>query len=228
MDPIIPTRTSSKRWQNNSPQTAASTQIPRQAGPPTRRPPPLATPPPPIYTGTPASRDHPLYSIWASSISPGVTSPEREQFRKFVQVEIATGRCRKDASGKIDSQDLIARYKLLRQQNPCLGSSTTANTLKRKASSSELEGSQRVGQPPSYRSGTNIPEVIDLTSPPRYSAMASTQHTHPPRRSSHVSQSSFSRASPIVLPPWQSDSEVTHCTSCSTEFAFMKRKHHCK
>lgn len=228
MDPIIPTRTSSKHWQTTSSQSSSSARRQGQAPAFTRRSPPLANPPPPVYTGRPASRDHPLYSTWAASISPGVSSPEREQFRRFAQLQVVTGHCRRDASGKIDSQDLIARFKLLRQQDACLGSSSTAKTLKRKASSSELEGSQRLGAPPAYPSGTNISNAIDLTSPPRYSIMASTQHTYPPIRSSHVRQSSLSQASPVVLPPWQPDSEVTHCTSCSTEFGIMKRKHHCR
>lgn len=36
------------------------------------------------------------------------------------------------------------------------------------------------------------------------------------------------RDSDIVLPPWQPDSEVTHCPVCGSQFSFFFRKHHCR
>ena len=32
----------------------------------------------------------------------------------------------------------------------------------------------------------------------------------------------------IILPAWQSDSEVTRCPICKTNFGFWYRKHHCR
>ncbi|KAF2265516.1 FYVE-domain-containing protein [Lojkania enalia] len=36
------------------------------------------------------------------------------------------------------------------------------------------------------------------------------------------------RESDIVLPPWQPDSEVSHCPVCGSQFTFFYRKHHCR
>lgn len=31
-----------------------------------------------------------------------------------------------------------------------------------------------------------------------------------------------------MLPPWQPDSEVSHCPVCGSQFTFFYRKHHCR
>lgn len=38
----------------------------------------------------------------------------------------------------------------------------------------------------------------------------------------------FRRESDLVLPPWQPDSDVTHCPVCNRQFTFLFRKHHCR
>ncbi len=32
----------------------------------------------------------------------------------------------------------------------------------------------------------------------------------------------------IVIPPWQPDTEATHCSVCGTQFTFFFRRHHCR
>ncbi|KAK0664806.1 Lateral signaling target protein 2-like protein [Lasiodiplodia hormozganensis] len=36
------------------------------------------------------------------------------------------------------------------------------------------------------------------------------------------------RDSDIMIPPWQPDSDVSHCPVCGTQFSFWYRKHHCR
>ncbi|KAL1837533.1 hypothetical protein VTJ49DRAFT_3678 [Mycothermus thermophilus] len=42
------------------------------------------------------------------------------------------------------------------------------------------------------------------------------------------SQTQPAAPSPIVLPRWQPDSEVTYCPICGTQFSIFVRKHHCR
>jgi hypothetical protein len=32
----------------------------------------------------------------------------------------------------------------------------------------------------------------------------------------------------IILPPWQPDTDATHCSVCGTQFTFFFRRHHCR
>jgi hypothetical protein len=32
----------------------------------------------------------------------------------------------------------------------------------------------------------------------------------------------------IVIPPWQPDTDATHCSVCGTQFTFFFRRHHCR
>lgn len=101
------------------------------------------------------------------------------------------------------------------------------HTLKRKASDTELEGSAR-GPPPRYTPGASAAEAIDLTSPPRYSSMSTTQQRQSHRHSSPTQCRPSATSSPVVLPPWQPDADALQCPCCFTEFGWVTRKHHCR
>lgn len=68
-------------------------------------------------------------------------------------------------------------------------------------------------------------EVVDLTgsSPP-----PPPPPPHSPVRHNQPSRTSSSSSRLYVVPPWQPDSEVTHCPICKRQFHWMFRRHHCR
>ena len=79
--------------------------------------------------------------------------------------------------------------------------------------------------PPSRSTGSrDVPhEVVDLT--------ASSSPAPPPHSPSHHNQPSRTSSSSsrrYMVPPWQPDSEVTHCPICKKQFTWMFRRHHCR
>ena len=112
-----------------------------------------------------------------------------------------------------------------RTDTPSSGSSsdrkrrlTTAESPMRRPSSIRMHSSSHAGS-------SSDPIVLDsspapsrerpLPPPPSYSPHSSTPRA--PRRESD-----------LVLPPWQPDSDVTHCPVCNRQFTFLFRKHHCR
>jgi hypothetical protein len=86
--------------------------------------------------------------------------------------------------------------------------------------------------PPQYRRSANVSSRrSSLPSP----SSAPRQRSHRSSRSAAVHPSYPSPSGPVprrdsevLLPPWQPDSDVTHCPVCFRQFTFFYRKHHCR
>ncbi|CAI6337922.1 unnamed protein product [Periconia digitata] len=85
--------------------------------------------------------------------------------------------------------------------------------------------------PPPAQSPGNGPSgaeavSLDVALPP-------IRHANPVRMSSAPSAQAQGggaarRESDLVLPPWQSDADATHCFVCGSQFTWFYRKHHCR
>lgn len=137
-------------------------------------------------------------------------------------------------SGEIYPESGVSsRFTLPRPQQSSEASSRTSIRTSR---SSDRKRRLTAGGSPTRRTSSimRIDQVGSSSSDPIL--LGSSPPAHPglphPTLPLHPSRSSFAstprRESDIVLPPWQPDSDVTHCPVCGSQFTFFYRKHHCR
>jgi len=114
--------------------------------------------------------------------------------------------------------------------------SSLANVIDLTADSPQRAVTLHPPEPEHAAAGSSRTNAIDLTEGQDHRPPGRVPATEPivPRRPSETILRRTPSGGPartfddIVIPPWQPDTEATHCSVCGTQFTFFFRRHHCR
>ena len=116
--------------------------------------------------------------------------------------------------------------------------SSLANVIDLTTDSPQRAAALRSREPEHAAAGSSRTNAIDLTEGRDHSPPGRVPGIEPiiPQRPA-TTEPSLRRTSSggpartfddIVIPPWQPDTDATHCSVCGTPFTFFFRRHHCR